>query len=319
MVEFCNSSFSSYNVIKAEYDKMKINFYGRELNVYRANLHTHTTTSDGDFTPQETVDAYAAAGYDVLNLSDHWKTNDITQLNDRGMTLISGIELAPSGPRKIECHVLGIDVPFGFPGYYDSVQDGIDAINNAGGIAFMGHPRFSGLTCTDLLEYSGLQGIEVYNNASRFSGKESSAAVWDELLYFKRDFTALAVDDMHTNVDKFGGWTMICAPDKERSSIVAALRNGEFYATQGPVIYSLEYENGIFRAEFSSAVRAMVMADRSLAQCIRVEPAPGMEDTPLATSCEVDIKSWLNPGQYFRLEIMDEKGHFAWSNPLRFE
>lgn len=298
---------------------MKINFYGRELNVYRANLHTHSTTSDGDFSPQEIVKSYAEAGYDVLNLSDHWKTNDITLLDDCGMTLLSGIELAPSGPRKIECHVLGIGVPFGFPGYYDTVQDGIDAINSAGGIAYMGHPRFSGLTCTDLLEYTGLRGIEVYNNASRFSGKESSAAVWDELLYFKRDFSALAVDDMHTQNDKFGGCTMICAPDKSVESIMEALRGGANYSTQGPLIHSLEYENGIFRAEFSPSVRAMVMADRSQAQCIRIEAGPGIPEEPLATTCEVDIKSWLQPGQYFRLEIMDEKGHFAWSNPLRFK
>ncbi|MBE6370409.1 MAG: hypothetical protein E7056_09680 [Lentisphaerae bacterium] len=298
---------------------MKMNFYGRELNVYRANLHTHTTTSDGEFTPQETVNAYAAAGYDVLNLSDHWKTNDISQLDPQGMTLLSGIELAPSGPRRIECHILGIDVPYGFPGYYDSVQEGIDSIKSSGGLAFMAHPRFSGLTCTDLLEYDNLLGIEVYNTASRFSGKESSAAVWDELLYFKRDYTALAVDDMHSDTDKFGGWTMICAVDKSRESIVQALRDGCFYATQGPQIYALEYENGIFRAKFDPAVRAMVMADRSLAQCIRVEAAPGMAETPLAESCEINIAKWLAPGQYFRLEIMDERGRFAWSNPIRFK
>ena len=112
---------------------------------------------------------------------------------------------------------------------------------------------------------------------------------------------------------------MICAVDKSRESIVQALRDGCFYATQGPQIYALEYENGIFRAKFDPAVRAMVMADRSLAQCIRVEAAPGMAETPLAESCEINIAKWLAPGQYFRLEIMDERGRFAWSNPIRFK
>ena len=32
-----------------------IEFYGKKLNTYRANLHTHSTTSDGKFTPDEVM------------------------------------------------------------------------------------------------------------------------------------------------------------------------------------------------------------------------------------------------------------------------
>ena len=45
---------------------MTIDFYGRKLNTYRANLHTHSTTSDGRFTPNEVAALYAKEAYDVL-------------------------------------------------------------------------------------------------------------------------------------------------------------------------------------------------------------------------------------------------------------
>ena len=32
---------------------MTIDFFGRKLNTYRANLHTHSTLSDGEFTPNQ--------------------------------------------------------------------------------------------------------------------------------------------------------------------------------------------------------------------------------------------------------------------------
>ena len=37
-----------------------MNFFGRERNVYRAALHTHSTTSDGKLTPAELIDLYQA-------------------------------------------------------------------------------------------------------------------------------------------------------------------------------------------------------------------------------------------------------------------
>lgn len=37
----------------------------------RANLHAHTTCSDGDLSPAELIDAYAARGYDALAITDH--------------------------------------------------------------------------------------------------------------------------------------------------------------------------------------------------------------------------------------------------------
>ena len=50
---------------------LKMNYYGRELNEYKASLHTHSTTSDGRMAPSQVIQVYADAGYDVLAFTDH--------------------------------------------------------------------------------------------------------------------------------------------------------------------------------------------------------------------------------------------------------
>ena len=62
-----------------------------ELTVLKANLHTHTTNSDGTFSPSEVIGFYADAGYDVLAFTDHRTTNRVSEYDAEGMTLLSGI------------------------------------------------------------------------------------------------------------------------------------------------------------------------------------------------------------------------------------
>lgn len=39
----------------------------------KAQLHTHTTRSDGSLSPQAVVDLYKQGGYDILAITDHWR------------------------------------------------------------------------------------------------------------------------------------------------------------------------------------------------------------------------------------------------------
>ena len=40
---------------------------------YRANLHAHTTRSDGRLSPEECLRLYRSLGYDIVALTDHKK------------------------------------------------------------------------------------------------------------------------------------------------------------------------------------------------------------------------------------------------------
>jgi len=49
-------------------------------NWFKGNLHMHTTESDGEFTPQQAVDAYHEQGYDFLAITDHDTVTDVDAL-----------------------------------------------------------------------------------------------------------------------------------------------------------------------------------------------------------------------------------------------
>ena len=79
----------------------------------RANLHLHTIFSDGELTPAEIVAAHAAAGFEVIALTDHDTLAGIDAiggLEGHGVRAISGVELSiedEPGRGLVDTHLLG--------------------------------------------------------------------------------------------------------------------------------------------------------------------------------------------------------------------
>ena len=102
---------------------------------------------------------------------------------------------------------------------------------------------------------------------------------------------------------------MLKAQEPTREAIFAALRAGEFYATQGPTIESVEIDDTAVRVECSPAV-----------ECFAVCPMPGsgstnwrVSDERVArTSYELPLRAGTEP---VRICIVDEAGRRAWTNP----
>lgn len=65
---------------------------------YKANLHTHTTISDGRYTPEEIKDYYKARGYSVIAYTDHDVMVDHSDLNDGDFLAITSYEVETNGP-----------------------------------------------------------------------------------------------------------------------------------------------------------------------------------------------------------------------------
>jgi hypothetical protein len=296
-----------------------MDFYGKKFEVFKANLHTHSTHSDGEYSPEQVIRFYARAGYDGLAFTDHRKANPVGGYDGGGMTLLSGIELHPPGPRGILWHLLALGVPEDFPGLYDCAEDAIGAVRQAGGIVFAAHPYWCGFTAAEVGSLAGISGIEVYNTSTRYVGKEYNMQIWDDLLDAGGSHTALAVDDTHKLRDLFKGWTMICAESKSPEALLAALRDGRFYATQGPEFSRLGLKDRIFEAEFSGVRSAIVVSNRNRGFNCGVEddPMPGPEQKTI-TSLRVDLSA-LPPGSYIRCQLKDAQGRMAWSNPLRID
>lgn len=76
---------------------------------YWADLHMHSTASDGQYTPSELVGFVHQKGLDVMSLTDHDSIDGLAEAmaegNKRGITVVPGIEL--SAREYPTFHILG--------------------------------------------------------------------------------------------------------------------------------------------------------------------------------------------------------------------
>jgi len=75
------------------------------------DLHTHSTYSDGDFTPNNLIKYAASRGVDTISITDHDTLlgNKNTDFDLPGMKIIPGIELSAKIP-KGRMHILGYNI-----------------------------------------------------------------------------------------------------------------------------------------------------------------------------------------------------------------
>jgi predicted metal-dependent phosphoesterase TrpH len=80
----------------------------------RIDLHTHSTASDGTDTPAELVQAAAAAGLDVIAITDHDTTagwQEALAARPPEVTVVPGVEFScvhqPPDGRRVSLHLLG--------------------------------------------------------------------------------------------------------------------------------------------------------------------------------------------------------------------
>ncbi len=67
-------------------------------NYYKANLHTHSTVSDGGYTPEQFKAFYKEMGYSILCLTDHDLFVTHNDLTDDDFLMLNGCELGIDGP-----------------------------------------------------------------------------------------------------------------------------------------------------------------------------------------------------------------------------
>ncbi len=281
-------------------------------NWYKGNLHTHTTVSDGRLTPQEAIEVYAQAGYDFLALTDHNAVVDYDGLDPQGLALISGCELAKGcGELGQTLHVvaLGLEAVPEVP-EEPSYVELVGAIAAQCELCFVGHPYWSLVTPTELLAVQGHVGIEVYNTTCQFSiARGCSEFVWDILLTHSQRMWGFAVDDAHRREEYAQAWVMARSAENSPTAILAALARGDFYASHGPEIYDLqvEAEQVLVRCSPCQEVAVTQAAPAAGATTTRIEESPPFEEVRLPLRSQERL---------FRVEVTDEQGRKAWTNPI---
>ncbi len=280
-------------------------------NWYRANLHAHTTMSDGDLSPEESADFYEQAGYHVLAITDHGHVTEVEQA-ERGLLLLPGVELGGDTSRQgTTYHVVGLGMDSSgrveaAPG--TTVQGLVNMLREAGGIAFLAHPYWSGLTADDVLGIEGCFALEVYNTGCDLEILRGYSTVhWDDLLALGRDYGGLAVDDGHVGaVDHGLGWTMIRTEELTAEAVCDALLRGRYYASTGPELRDLTVSEGTIEVRTSPVVSIAMVSEPERGARRRAE----VERT--ITSAEFALPS----ARYCRVEATDAAGRTAWSNPF---
>ena len=147
--------------------------FGTRAAWHKANLHSHTTLSDGLLTAAQAAGLYRSHGYDVFAVTDHWLAGTPTSA-DGDFILLGGIELASNSymsEGSLECwHIVGLGVPEGFrqtlPRNDTPPQALIDGIRSQGGFVILAHPAWSLNTAGQILTLSGIDAVEIWNTQS---------------------------------------------------------------------------------------------------------------------------------------------------------
>ena len=226
---------------------------------FKANLHCHTTLSDGKLTPEQIKESYQKAGYSVVAFSDHDEFHTHNDLTDDRFLAINAYE-AEIGDWSRNSHVRKVyhfccfaktdgadyrEIPV--PEEYhdkDAVNAFIRTCRDKGFLVQYNHPVWSLQESEDLHGIKGLWGTEVFNFSATIDGTDGNQGfMYDVLLRDGSRLFCTATDDNHNvypfgheQCDAFGGYVVIRAEKLDYPTIIDALERGDFYASTGPQI-----------------------------------------------------------------------------------
>jgi hypothetical protein len=234
----------------------------------KANLHAHTTRSDGTLSPAEVIDAYAARGYDVLAITDHdtyrndsrtgastWPWTDHGRDPDElGMLAVRGTEFTGDPAVASIPHLTSWFSDLWQPGDpFDERNEDLAwilaTLDERGAVSAWAHPTRRG----ELRVHDGdphwfverhrahrhLRGFEVYSGTGRPSATDSST-LYDAILTrlchegVEVPLWANAADDSH-HADEIGfDYHVHLLGERSTTALRRSLQQGSYLVVQDP-------------------------------------------------------------------------------------
>lgn len=291
---------------------------------WRGNLHTHSTLSDGALAPDKVVEAYKNAGYDFMMLSDHfignfnWPIADTRSMRSNNFTTIIGSELhAPQTQVGELWHIVAAGLPLDFEPCAKDETGAQLARRAAEAGAFIGiaHPAWSQLTIEDGRAIDVAHAVEIYNHGCAVeSDRGEGFYLLDQLLTEGRRLTAFATDDAHFHTDDhFGGWVHVKAESLDPDALLTALKNGQYYSSQGPQIHEVSVSRNELTVACSPVDTIVVVCGHS-----RTVQRVGKSITSATLDLSRLENGWLltKPSNWLRVVVIDQAGKRAWTNPI---
>ncbi|MDQ6802180.1 MAG: CehA/McbA family metallohydrolase [Acidobacteriota bacterium] len=201
-----------------------------------------------------------------------------------------------------------------------TIQHDVDAIHEAGGIAAINHPNFMwSFTAAEMKQVNGFTLLEIANGhpaTNMLGGGDAPSAevMWDQLLSAGKKVFGVAVDDSHNfhgdtntpvrytvidgrlvyNVKPVyyappgRGWIFVRAENLTAKNILDAIARGDFYASTGVVLESIEFDGRNLRVKIHED-----------------------GDSRYRTS-------FVRTKTYVRARVDDSNGRSAWTQPFFF-
>lgn len=297
-----------------------------EGNLYKTNLHCHTTVSDGKFSPAQIKDFYKARGYSAVAFTDHQICMPHPELTDESFVALTGIEIAFGIGKSSSIHACGIArdpmTRLHFPNNrmndLEKVNRGIELLNQENFITTLNHPRWSGISAADIASIQGMANMEVVNGYEMvLDGYGNSSACFEAELRAGRKLRPFATDDSHTQLDPatcgyeyFRGFTVVKAPELSYQALIDALDAGAFFASTGPMIHNLWLEDNILHLECSPICGVYVHGHLYSHRAAKVEGSDCIE------RIDLDLGNVFANSDYLFVSIVNTRGEKAWASPL---
>ncbi|MBQ8381521.1 MAG: hypothetical protein IJY18_06465 [Clostridia bacterium] len=322
----------------------------KDGNFYKANLHTHTTVSDGKLTPEEAKARFKSMGYSVVAFTDHELMVPHPELAEDDFLPLTGYEMSIDSelespykrtyhlnyyspdPMRSASRTMAVTsvwnrdymqamitdemrrLSTGKRVYSkEFIQSLIDFATEEGALMSYNHPVWSLQTKDDYSGLKGLFGVEWANSGCNIMGYfDTMQPIEDLNSEGERMCYPLAADDCHKDTEYGFSWVNIKSKSLEYGEIFEALRRGDFYSSTGPEILEA-YVEGTDVVVTTSPAAGIFLATGN-----RQRQARRMHDEPL-TKARFSIermyeKLEFSPDKsklWFRIDVLDEKGNFA--------
>lgn len=319
-------------------------------NFYKANLHMHTTVSDGLNTPEEVKKAYMEKGYSVVAFTDHDVLVSHKELTDENFVAITAFEKAvnkrverplpymPTAHMNLYAEdednlcssVLSVDGVWGnavnyisdktrenpYPDEYSTkcLNDIALRAKKEGFLITLNHPVWSLQNYEDYCNLKGFWGIEVFNTGCVIEGYPDTVQPFEDLLRKNQRIFPLATDDAHGQADRFGGWVMLKADALDYSSVINALKKGNFYSSFGPEITEIYLDEEMLVVKCSPACSVVLSTQCRRNMIVQAEGENAIEVARFNLSEHInESRAFSVDEAYFRVTVRDFSGKEAYS------
>ncbi len=323
---------------------------------YKANLHSHSSFSDGAKTPSELKEIYKNMGYSVLAIPDHEILLAHDYLTDDSFLCLHGFEMDVGQKDNPEnkpfrcvksCHIGFIALEpdnliqpcynrekyvYGgalkhrdkikfdpdLPDYIrdvtpEAITDIMSTAREKGFFVIYNHPTWNGQSYDEYINFFGMQAVEIFNSGCiAFGYSDNDIRVYNDLLRAGRKLYCIGADDNHNLFPKEDrrndcglSFTMIKSEKLEYRSITKALQNGDFYASTGPLINELYFEDGKVHVSCEDADHICCNYGVRRTEIFYSEDGKPLREAVFTVTPE-DI--------YFRITVSDKKGRKACTN-----